>query len=90
VIPHFPPNLIIGKQVGEEKEFMTYDDHPLIKVVVTEIQCEYNYSNPTGLFNLSLPHVEFRTSNYKTVSYVEFKRGIANNMKKIQAEVEEE
>lgn len=64
VIPHFPPHLIIGKQVGEDKEFMVYDEDPRVKVTVMEVTCEYNYSNPTGWFNLSLPHIDLRTNNY--------------------------
>ena len=34
VIPHFPPQLIIGKQVGEDKEFMVYDEDPLVRITV--------------------------------------------------------
>lgn len=40
------------------------DDNPLAKVTLTEIVNEYNYSNPTGYFNVSLPHIEMRTNMY--------------------------
>ena len=68
VMPHFPPSLIIGKQVEEEKVIKEVEDS-LVKVTLSEITCEYNYSNPTRIFNLSLPHIDLRTSNYQTMSY---------------------
>jgi len=33
------------------------------------INCEYMYSNPTGLFNLSVPKKEMRTKNYQVITY---------------------
>lgn len=74
VIEHFPPQLIIGKQVADDKEFLIYDEDPLVKVSIFEVTCEYNYSNPTGWFNLSLPHLEMKTSNYNTISYSQYKK----------------
>lgn len=72
VIMHFPPQYIIGKQVGEEKELAKYEDDNVI-VTVQEVECEYMYSNPTGLFNLSLPDKLMRTKNYTFVSYNQFR-----------------
>lgn len=34
-----------------------------------EVDCEWNYSNPTGHFNLSLPHMLARKANYTFESY---------------------
>ena len=51
-----------------------YDEHPNVKVTIIEVACEYNYSNPTGHFNLSLPHIEAKTTMYQTMSYQTFKR----------------
>lgn len=48
---------------------MVYDEDPLVKVTISEVICEYNYSNPTGLFNLSIPHIVMKTNNYNTMSY---------------------
>jgi hypothetical protein len=59
----------VGKGI-EEKEFLVYDENPLIKVVITEVTNEWNYSNPTSFFNISLPHIEIRTNHYQTISYV--------------------
>jgi hypothetical protein len=74
VIEHFPPQLIIGKQVAEDKELLVYDEDPNVRVTLYEVTCEYNYSNPTGWFNLSLPHLELRTNNYQTLSYAHYKK----------------
>jgi hypothetical protein len=48
-------------------------------VTLTEINNEYNYSNPTGFFNVSLPHVEMKTNMYSTMSYSYFKRMVHEN-----------
>lgn len=71
VAEHFPPTYIVGKEVGtEQKELLSQEDD-LVKVTVSEVVCEFNFSNPTGWFNTSLPHVELRTNNYSTVSYAQ-------------------
>ena len=72
IIPHYPPQYIIGKQVGEDRELARYEDDRVL-VTVQEITCEYMYSNPTGLFNLSLPEKLMRTKNYTFISYQQFK-----------------
>jgi len=74
VIPHYPPRYIIGKQTAEDREFLVIDDNPHVKISIYEVACEYNYSNPTNFFNISLPHIEAKTNNYQTMSYVQFKR----------------
>jgi hypothetical protein len=51
---------------------MVFDEDPLVKVTLTEVTCEYNYSNPTSFFNLSLPQLEVKTNNYTTMSYAEY------------------
>jgi hypothetical protein len=79
---HFPPQLIIGKQVGDDKEFLVYDADPLVKVTLSEVPCEYNYSNPTGLFNLSIPHIEMSTNMYTTTSYKQYKQREYEEQKK--------
>jgi hypothetical protein len=73
VIPHFPPQLIIGKQT-KDKVFLVYDEDPLVKVTLSEITCEYNFSNPTDTFNLSIPHIEAKTNVYTVLSYAKMKR----------------
>jgi hypothetical protein len=89
VIQHYPPQLIVGKQTGEDKEYLVADEDPLVKVSLIEVACEYNYSNPTGWFNLSLPHIEVKTNNYTTMSYAQFKRMQFDHNKKIIKEAED-
>jgi len=71
VVEHWPPQVIIGKQVGEELEIARYEDDR-IQVRLVEISCEYMPSNPTGLFNLSLPNKMFRTKAYEFVNYSQY------------------
>ena len=70
----FPPQLIVGKQVADDREIFADDSHPLVKVQVFALDCEYAYSAPTGLFNLQLPHIEVRASLYQSQSYEQYKR----------------
>ena len=77
VIKHFPPQLIIGKQVAEERQVFVYDEDPYVKVEIFELDCEYAYSAPTGLFNLQVPHVELGASAWQTQSYEQYKRAQA-------------
>jgi len=86
VIPHFPPQIIIGRQVADDKEFLVYDEDPNVRVTIYEIACEYNYSNPTTFFNISLPHIEAKTTMYQTMSYVQFKRAIMEQQRKRELE----
>ena len=52
VIRHYPPQLIVGKQVEEDREVYLNDEDPLVRVQIFELDCHYAYSAPTGLFNL--------------------------------------
>lgn len=90
VIKYFPPQLIIGKQVGDDVEHLVFDEDPNVKVSIFEVSNEYNYSNPTGFFNISLPHIEAKTTMYQTMSYTQFKRQIMENERRIRAEEERE
>ena len=88
-MPHFPPQLIIGKQLEEEKVIKEVED-PLVKVTLSEIVCEYNYSNPTRIFNLSLPHIDLRTAHYTTMSYQQYKNAEAERERKEAKDKERE
>ena len=48
-----------------------------MKVQIFELECEYAYSAPTGLFNLQLPHVEARSLYNQSQSYEQYKRAQA-------------
>lgn len=74
VIKHFPPQYIIGKQDGEDKVVDLNDENELVSISLDEVQNEFMFSNPTGMFNLSVPERKMRASNYETYSYEQYKR----------------
>ena len=74
VIRSFPPQLIVGRQTADDREILSDDSHPLVRVDLFEIDCEHAYSAPTGLYNLQIPHIEARASLYQTQSYLQYKR----------------
>jgi len=61
VIPHFPPKYIVGRMVEQPNEILV-ERHELMSVKLREVTLEWMYSNPTGLFNLSVPEKAYRTS----------------------------
>ena len=65
---------------------MVYEENPLVKVTITEVTCEYNYSNPTMYFNLSIPHIELKTNAYTTMSYSVMKQNLFESQKKEREE----
>jgi hypothetical protein len=74
LLKHFPPQVMIGKQMNDDKEVFVYNENPHVKVQIFELECEHAYSSPTGMFNLQLPQIEVRTSLYQTQSYKQYKR----------------
>ena len=92
VLSHFPPQVVIGRQVGEDRVVLDYDEDAKVRVTVYEIVNEYNYSNPTGFFNISLPHIEAKTSMYQTMSYAQYKKMLIEKERKTieEAKVKEE
>lgn len=85
VIPHFPPQLIIGKQVGENERVLLTEENENVIVKLVEIETEWMYSNPTGIFNLSIPDRALRLPNYSVATYEQYK----NSMKRQQAPQEQ-
>ena len=70
---------------------MNIEENPLVNVQVVELVNDFNYSNPTGYFNLSLPHIEFRTSMYQTMSYTQYRKQLhVNELKASQRKVYKE
>jgi len=74
VIRSYPPQLIVGKSIGDAREVYVYDEDPEVRVQIFELDCEYAYSAPTGRFNLQVPHIEVKTNMYQTMSYEQYKR----------------
>ena len=69
VIRHWPPQWLVGRQLNEEKNFIAKYEDDFCILELLEIDCEWNYSNPTGVFNLSLPDKLMRSKNYTFISY---------------------
>jgi hypothetical protein len=76
VIPHFPPQLIIGKQVGENERVLLTEENESVIVKLVEIETEWMYSNPTGIFNLSIPDRALRLPNYSVATYEQYKNSL--------------
>lgn len=69
VLEHFPPRYIVGAIQGEPKVLLEGEDQ-YVEVKLIEHQCEYMYSNPTGMFNLSMPDVVFKNPrDWSIISY---------------------
>ena len=79
VIKHYPPQYIVGKQVGEDGNVLETFENESVLVQLVEVTCEYIFSNPNGNFNLSLPDKLMRTKNYTNISYVQYKLLLAKN-----------
>jgi len=83
VIKHFPPQLIIGQPVAADREIYSLDSDPNVRVQMFEVDHEYAYSAPTGLFNLAAPHVGRRTHHYAIETY---EQHVKANMKQKAAQ----
>lgn len=79
VCKDWPPQYIIGKQVTDAKRPVALYEDEFCKLELMELQCEWNYSNPTGMFNLSLPDKLYRMPNYTHISYKQYKQMMAEN-----------
>lgn len=79
VIKHYPPQYIVGKQVGEDGIVLETFENQQVVVQLVEVNCEYIFSNPNGNFNLSLPEKLMRTKNYTNISYGQYKLLVAKN-----------
>ena len=74
VIPHWPPQIIVGKQT-QQPHLVHVIQTEMVSIKLQEIECEWQYSNPTGLFNLSCIHKPLRERlNDKPLSYKQMKR----------------
>ena len=74
VIPSYPPTYIVGPCTPELPSTVILEkDTELATVTLVEVNCEYMYSNPQGLFNLSAPEKMWRTPTYSNISYNSWK-----------------
>lgn len=62
IIQHYPPKYIVGPNTGEERILLEKEsDHMIVRLI--ENECNYLYSNPTGVFNVSLPNKLYKHPN---------------------------
>jgi len=74
VIPTYPPAYIVGPTIFESSRVIMTKDTEFATVILEEVSCEFMYSNPNGMFNLSVPEKMWRnTSNYQQMSYQSWK-----------------
>lgn len=78
VIASYPPVYLVGPIVpGVAPKVLLTKDTDLATVSIEEVTCEYMYSNPQGLFNLTLPDKMWRDpKTYRQLGYTSWK--IAN------------
>ena len=60
VIPCYPPSYIVGPTTNDYGETIYETDTEFATISLVEVSCEYIYSNPNGLFNLSVPDKMWR------------------------------
>lgn len=58
----------MGKQVGEERVILV-EENESVAVRLVEVDCEWMFSNPTGMFNLSIPDKAYRTPTDQAMTY---------------------
>jgi len=55
VIASYPPAYVVGPTVSDEANILLTQDTELATVTLEEVTAEYMYSNPQGIYNLTLP-----------------------------------
>lgn len=88
VLTHFPPQIIVGKQVGDERVILVEENESVI-IRLIEVDCEWMFSNPTGIFNLSIPEKAFRTPSYTVMTYEQFKGMVWKNKQQAEQQAKE-
>lgn len=61
VVDHWPPQYIINQPVEEMSTEVFVEENDLVTVRMFKVSAEWMYSNPTGLYNLSLPEKKLRS-----------------------------
>ena len=90
VIKHFPPQLLVGRQIGEMTG-VGIKSQDEVTVTLCEIQADWKYSNPTGTYNLSIVDKPFyKKTEYKTITYEQYKMNKLSNEEKLELESDEE
>ena len=65
VITSYPPAYLVGPTTSDTPRVLMTQETELATITLEEVNCEYMYSNPQGLFNLSVPEKMWRNQvNY--------------------------
>lgn len=74
VMASYPPVYIVGPSDASTEQTIMEEETDWATVTLKEVSCEYMYSNPQGLFNLSCPDKMWRNpANYNQMSYQSWK-----------------
>ena len=74
VLPSYPPSYIVGPTIFDSGRVIMTKDTEFATITIEEVSCEYMYSNPNGMFNLSTPEKMWRNpSNYQQMGYQSWK-----------------
>lgn len=72
MITSYPPAYIVGALLQDSRVVLEKDTE-MATVTLEEVSSEYMYSNPQGMFNLSVPDKMWRTPQYTQISYPTYK-----------------
>ena len=70
VIDHWPPQYIVGTPTGDMEVVLAQEIENVVRVSLVKLTCQYAYSNPTGMFNLSITDRKWKPRmGVNTLSY---------------------
>mmetsp|Transcript_7041 Transcript_7041/g.9808 ORF Transcript_7041/g.9808 Transcript_7041/m.9808 type:complete len:323 (+) Transcript_7041:3325-4293(+) len=75
VLPVYPPAYLVGAvSSSATPQVILTEENELVSVSLEEVSVDYMYSNPEGLYNLSVPHMMWRNpATYVQMSYQSWK-----------------
>jgi len=65
------------------------DDNELVRVTLIEVENEFNFSNPTNYFNLTLPHIAIKQNAFQSMTYSQYKQAMRETDQKEVADNEQ-
>lgn len=73
IIPSYPPAYIVGLTDHGSARVVYTKDTELATITLEEVPCEYMFSNPQGLYNLSVADKMCRNPQYTSTGYKSWK-----------------
>lgn len=75
VVDHYPPQYIVGTPVDEPEVILAQEIENVIRVSMVKMTCQYAYSNPTNLYNLTITDRKLKSKlGTRLTSYAEWKK----------------